>query len=268
MSRISQFAALAASVAATQCALASVCTGPEQIYFSSRKPGEIIKSQYASSPYQVTISAINYVPSHPSLAVIFDSNKYQTYDPDLLYPWTKGNLVGKKLNELLVVANNKIDANGDGLIDNPNDEGGTPPAGELSFKFKNSIKTFGIDIVDMGDYPDEINKSYISFKKGTTVKKLYFSEFTNPASVFFDPTIVWGDHSANRIRWITSTKLGIANFTEVRVHLHDSAAIDNVAFCTGLPPEIPEPATLSLLATSAFLSGRRRRSPNHGDSHH
>ena len=43
-------------------------------------------------------------------------------------------MTGKKLNEILVIAANNIDANHDGLIDNPNDEGGQPPAGEIIYK--------------------------------------------------------------------------------------------------------------------------------------
>jgi len=230
-----------------------------QIYFSSRKSGEIVKNQYGGAPYNVTVSADNFVAGKPDLAVVFDSNKPQTYDIDLLYPWTTGNLVGKKLNELLLIATNNIDANKDGLIDNPNDEGGIPPAGQLIFKFKSSQKTFGVDMIDMGDIPQESANSFLQFKKGTTIKKVFFSEFTNPASQYFDPTIVWGNRSANRVKQITAPQLGLSSFDEVRVQLWDSAAIDNVVFNSALP-DIPEPAALSLLASPAFLMMRRRRS--------
>lgn len=227
-----------------------------QIYFSSRLPGEIVNTQYTSSPYNVTISADNFVPGHPDLAVVFDTNKPQTYDTDLLYPWTSGNLVGKNLKEILIIATNSIDANNDGLIDQPNDEGGRPPAGQLIFKFKSAQKTFGIDMIDMGDYADELSKSFLQFKSGTTIKKVFFNEFSNPISQYYDPTIVWGNRSANRVRPVLATQLGLSSFDEVRVQLWDSAAIDNVVFTT----EIPEPAALSLLASPAFLMMRRRRS--------
>jgi hypothetical protein len=248
-------------VAAGALALASVAqsTDAAQIYFSSRKSGEIVKNQYTSSPYSVTVSADNFVPGHPDLAVVFDSNKPQTYDTDLLYPWTTGNLAGKKLNEILIIATNKIDANSDGLIDNPNDEGGLPPAGQLIFKFKSSQKTFGLDLIDIGDYSDEISKSFIQFKKGTTIKKVFLSEFTNPSSVFYDSTITWGNRSANRVKPVLAPQVGLSNFDEVRVQLWDSAAIDNVVYNSTLP-DVPEPAAMSLLASPAFLMMRRRRS--------
>jgi len=250
--------AAAALTTATLATTAVQNASAAQIYFSSRQSGEIVKTQYSNSPYNVTISGDNFVPGHPDLAVIFDSNRPQTYDTDILYPWDGGNLFGKKLDQILILPENKIDANNDGFIDNPDDEGGQPPAGEIIFKFSKAQKTFGLDLIDMGDVAEERDKSFLQFKKGTTVKKVFFTEFSTLGNQYYDPTIVWGNNSANRLKPVTAAQLGLSDFTEVRVHFHDSAALDNVMFTTTIPP-IPEPAALSLLALPAFLRTRRRR---------
>ena len=50
------------------------------------------------------------------------------------------------LGNLLIIAENDIDGNGDGFIDNP-DDAGVRPAGALFFDFNSPLTSFGIDIL-------------------------------------------------------------------------------------------------------------------------
>lgn len=233
-----------------------------QLYFSSRQHGEIVNTQYTNSPYFVTISADNLVAGHPDLAVVFDTQATGTADPDLEDPWDMGNLVGKTLNKALIIAENSVDANGNGLIDSPDDEGASP-AGTILFKYKYGQKQFGLDLIDF-ESGNGVNNSYLSFTNKTAgiTKTIFFKDFITPASPYYDPTVVFGNNSANRIKPITSTQLGLVNFSEVRVHFATSGAIDNIIFETTLPIAIPEPASLAFMAVPAATILRRQRRSN------
>jgi hypothetical protein len=209
----------------------------------------------------VSISADNFTVGHPDLSILFDTNLKNTNDTDLQQPWTGGgNASTKNFHKILIIAENKVDANHDGLIDRPDDEGQSQPAGVFKFKFKQPQVVFGMDLIDCDGF-SEIgpNKDFISFRSGgNEVARVGFGEFVTPGSPFYDPTVHYHDNSANHLKPITTSQLHINSFDEVYVNMGWSTAIDNILFDNSLSGIIPEPGTLLLGLPMAMLLGRRR----------
>jgi len=104
--------------------------------FDDLAQGEIVSSQFLKTQ-GVTISAINF-GSGPGLAIIFDSLNPTGGDYDLAGPsWAGGNLASANtvLGKILIISENDIDSNLDGLIDFPDDEG-SRPAGSIFLTLK------------------------------------------------------------------------------------------------------------------------------------
>jgi hypothetical protein len=219
------------------------------VTFNSLSHGQIVTNQFAAS-HGLTISANNINRPH-DLAIIFDSLQTNTADPDLEGPpWSGGNLPSNTvLNDMLILAENDVDVIAPfGFIDDPDDEG-SRPAGDLIFSFASPITAFGFDIVDVEGVMDE--NGFISFFLGGVPQGVVnFSQFVTPG-MFFDPTVDFEDHSANRIKTITAAQLGSSGFDRVVVRMGGSGALDNLV--------IPEPTGLALLAGTASLLSRRSR---------
>lgn len=220
------------------------------IDFNALTHGEIVTTQFAPT---VTISAVNPNRSH-DLAIIFDSLETGTADPDLEGPpWSGGNLApGTVLGNLLIIAENDVDSNNDNIIDNPDDEG-QRPSGSLIFEFGQPVGVFGFDIVDIEGSIQEA--STIEFFSGNSLlTTVSFADFVN-AGPLFDPTVTFGNNTANRITPLVDQQLGIAPFDRVVMNLGGSSAIDNVI--------VPEPSTMMLavlgMVSVAALGWRRRR---------
>ncbi len=241
-------------IAASFTVSAVLCVGANTAHatlidFNSLAHGEIVTTQFAPT---VTISAVN--PNRPhDLAIIFDSEETGTADPDLEGPpWAGGNLApGTVLGKLLIIAENDVDANNDNLIDSPDDEG-SRPAGSLIFEFGQAVGVFGFDIIDIEGSIQEA--STIEFFSGNTLlTTVSFADFV-AAGPLFDPTVVFGNNTANRISPLVDQQLGIVPFDKVVMNLGGSSAIDNII--------VPEPSTfvLGAIALTMFLVGRSRRS--------
>ena len=88
-------------------------------------PG-LVHGQIITSIDGVNVSATNADGNGPDLAILFNSEfGGSTTDGDLLSPWDGGNLFGiNDLGNMLIIAENGIDKNSDGVIDDPDDEGG------------------------------------------------------------------------------------------------------------------------------------------------
>jgi len=245
---------LAATVALF-LASSSATTHATTITFSGLSHGEILGSQFA--PF-LTVSAVNPNRSH-DLAIVFDTTEVGTSDPDLEGPpWAGGNLAAAAvvLGNAAIIAENDGDANNDDIIDDPDDEG-SRPAGSMTFDFTASTEeftVFGFDIIDIEGII--VEESTIDFFDGNTpLGSVNFSEFTT-AGPLFDPTIAFGNNTANRIGPYTIGELGVsAEFNKVVFNLGGSSAIDNLFV-------IPEPSSWALAATSlvtGFIAIRRRR---------
>ncbi|MBW7905086.1 MAG: PEP-CTERM sorting domain-containing protein [Phycisphaerae bacterium] len=197
----------------------------------------------------MTVAANN--PNRPfDLAIIFDTNKTNTADPDLEGPnWPAGNLAPHTdVGKILIIAENKTDANGDGLIDNPDDEGNRP-AGQIFLTFAQPLTSFGFDLIDVDHETDE-SGGLKFLMNGTQVGWIPFDAFTNPNSPHYQPTVAYGDHSANRIGPLTILQNGQPTaFNKVVVYMGGSGGIGNI---------VPEPASLLLLGLGALALVRRR----------
>src|SRR5436190_16557817 len=93
--------------------------------FESQTHGKVVANQYRSYQGGITISADNFRAGGPDMAIVFDSRRTNTADPDLQAPFVAGNLAPgtTTVGNMLIIAENSIEANHDGLIDSPDDEG-------------------------------------------------------------------------------------------------------------------------------------------------
>lgn len=100
--------------------------------------GRVIQDQWADSG--ITVSARNNHGGHPDKAILFDSDAPTGGDDDL----------GVGLGNLLIVAENDVDADDDELVDTPDDEG---YGGSLVFDFLGPTRICGVTLVDIDDDP-------------------------------------------------------------------------------------------------------------------
>lgn len=111
--------------------------------------GRVIAEQWAEAGLHV--SAVNTAPTHPDLAILFDSANPTGGDTDLATP--NDGAIGNDtpLGNLLIIAENAID-NGpvDGLIDVPDDEAA---GGSLIFDFDEPATIHSVTLVDIDEVP-------------------------------------------------------------------------------------------------------------------
>lgn len=224
--------------------------------FDAAQHGQIIDTEFVVS-HGVTISAINF-QNGPNLAIAFDTTRTGTADPDLEDPWAMGNVpTNQKLNKILIIAENSRDANGDGLIDSPDDQAETATlgSGEFRFNFATVQRSFGLDLIDVEDEWG-LKPWFISYRlAGVEVSRVEFDVFIDPSSPFFTPGVVFGDNSANRINPMTAQQMNILGFNEVVINMRASGGIDNVSF-----EAIPEPSSALIgMGMLIPLLARRRR---------
>lgn len=214
--------------------------------FESLQHGEIVGSQFAPA---LSISGVNNARSF-DLVAAFDTNLTGTADKDLEGPaWSGGNLAASNtpLGKVLILATNNTGA-GDGILDNPNDEGARP-AGSITFSFAQAIGSFGFDLVDIEDVILEASSLEFSLN-GQSVGTVGLTDFVDSNSAFYDASIVFGNNFANRFNPITAGDLG-SLFDEVTLNLGGSGAIDNIL--------IPAPGVLALVGMGGLVAIRRRR---------
>ena len=222
---------------------------PIEATFESLVHGEIITSQF--SDVGMSIEALNFhLPE--AMPIAFNTAYINTADPDLQGPpWAGGNLApGTILGNVIIVPENMTDANNDGIVDNPDDEGARP-AGELSFAFDEMITGFGFDVLDIEGVTQEATMLEF-FRYGDSMATISFDEFVDPLSPYYDSSIEFGNNSANRISMITAESMGFDGFTSVLIHLGGSSAFDNIV-------TIPAPGSAAVLALSGLTLVSRRR---------
>ena len=222
----------------------TLVAGAEPITFEGFAHGEILTDQIAG----VEFSATN-VGDGPDLSIIFDSRETLTADPDLEDPFTHGNLPSStELGNLLIIAENG-DLNGSGLIDDPDDEG-SRPAGTIHVRFDEAILAFGLDLVDIENTTAEAGALVFFDANGGSATRTF------AAIAVRDPSIHWGNNSANRVTPFTIHELHLGPIVGVDVQMGGSGGIDNL---TDITPT-PEPGTLILVGLSVGgLAWRRRR---------
>lgn len=231
----------------------------QAVDFSGFGHGEIVTGQLLPG-VQLSVENPN---AALDLAVIFDTTHPSDRDNDLVGPsWGGGNLAASQavLGNALIIQ--EVDGEFDGYTDahqthvNTPDDEGRRPAGSVFFTFDFSVDTFGLDLIDV-EGPEEYGDAsgfirvFSGQDAGVTVS---FAEFMDPASGFYDPSVVFGDNHANRILPLTAQRLGLDGFDRVEVSLGGSGAIDNVTYTP-----IPEPTSAALLALAGLALVRRRR---------
>jgi hypothetical protein len=191
---------------------------------------------------------------------VYNTNVRGGRDSDLEGPpWAMGNLApSTALGRVLILASDNTDANGDGRLDFPDDEG-SRPAGFIQFKFHKSIESLGFDLLDVEPGEWSATSGYVAFFQGSTsVGRVGWGDFINPASPFYDPTIVFGDQSANRFQPITAQQLGTDRFNTAVFYIGGSGALDNIRF-TAYEALVPEPAAAGMVLLGALALLPRRR---------
>jgi hypothetical protein len=116
------------------------------------KVGETMTTQFLD--IGLTIEVNNNVVGHPDKGILFDSENPSGLDGDLVTPgYGFGN--DTPLGKVLIIAENDVDADSDGLVDDPDDE---EFGGQLNFKFTTDVEFIGATILDVdGTQMDSFN---------------------------------------------------------------------------------------------------------------
>jgi len=163
--------------------------------------GTVVGSQWHL--FDIHINAVNNRASHPDKVIIFDSSNPTGGDWDLGGPW--GNI--------LIIAEDDVDSNGDGLVDDPDDEA---KGGIIIFQSNNSCSSLGFDLIDFEENEGNSGTLVIILESGGSIN-IPFTDFEGA---------VWGDNSHNSIS-IPAEDIG-GTFRQVEFHFNGSGAIDNI----------------------------------------
>jgi hypothetical protein len=228
--------------------------GGTLIDFNDHQPGTIIDNEYVGRGVRISVQRTS---SGPAVATLYNTNRTGEPDPDEQVPFDLGNLAPSGPGgNVLIIPENATDSNKDGRIDQPNDEG-SRPAGQFTFDFTAPVSSFGFDLTDVeGPAEYNANAGYFAsfYLNGNLEARVGFGAFVDPASPFYDPSVRYGDNSANRIRPISARDVGLPYFDRVVLNFGGSGGTDNIFFTP-----VPEPAALGLISLPVLALLRRRR---------
>ncbi|WP_168215728.1 SdrD B-like domain-containing protein [Roseimaritima ulvae] len=179
--------------------------GPGEMHvldFNDLASGTVVDDEYSS--LGVTISVQNDNSSHPDKAVVFDSANPTGGDNDLATPGYHATN-NTPLGNVLVIAENDVDANNDQLIDNPDDEAS---GGTITFTFDDAVRIDQIDLLDVDS--SEVGGSVV------TVNTANGSQTFNIAAL--------GDNSFQTI------DINVDDVTSLSVNFISSGAITGLKF--------------------------------------
>ncbi|MEM8758423.1 MAG: hypothetical protein AAGF47_11655 [Planctomycetota bacterium] len=244
---------------------APAAAGTDVLTFSGLEHGRIITdSTFADEG--ITIRATNFRLPGAS-PIIFDTQFINTADPDLEGPpWGGGNLpIDTVLGNVIIVPENLVDDDDDGIVDSPDDEGARP-AGILEFTFDTPTTEFGFDLIDIEGVVTEMTRLDF-FIGGELAGSASLTDLITPGSDFFDETVAFGNNSLNRIAPFQARDFipkglgdgpgngpGPIGFDRVEISLGGSGAIDNV-----VTNPVPSPGSAVLLGLGGLAAARRRR---------
>ncbi len=185
--------------------------------------GTVIDDEFED--WGVNVYVINAAASHPDEAIIFNSSNPTGGDPDL---GTPSNIYGGPglgsggetnkypLQNILIIAEDDVDNNNDGLVDDPDDEAN---GGNIYFNFTDPVTFNYIKVLDIDElsYKDKV--------------KLY-----NEEGYLIDYEHIigtgYGDNSVQTIYFDTG------NTSVARVKLVGSAGVDDLYWCPLTPPPV------------------------------
>lgn len=173
--------------------------------------GQVITNNW--STIGMNVWATNNVAGHPNKAIVFDSANPTGGDTDLATPgYGPGNT--QALGKLLIVAENAVDLNSDGFVDDPDDEEG---GGWITFGFESPVMICSASLVDIDD--GSPTRIVVNFVGGGA-----------PAIVFVPNA---GDNSAQKVGMV------FGNVESIQFAFGGSGAISNIEF-------VPCPSNLNL----------------------
>ncbi len=230
-------------------AISAGMAGGQTYSFDTYVHGEIMQGKALPG---MSVSATNPNRAFNLLAVFDTQTLNPTSDPDLVGPpWSGGNLstpVQVVLGNTLIIAENNFGA-ADGILDDPDDES-SRPAGTINLEFASDVAFFGLDVIDI-EGGVEAMSSIDFYLNGFIVGTLEFADLIDPLSPHFDPTIEFGNQTANRIRPVTAASFKASAFDRVSINVGGSSAYDNFV--------IPAPATAGVFGVLAIVGLRRKR---------
>jgi hypothetical protein len=123
---------------------AAECPAQFTLDFSGLPAGTILSDQYAN--FGVHISAVAN-GGHPDALIVFDTNAPPTHDPDLAVD----------IGNIAVLAENVNDSNGDGLVDDPDENNF---GGQAIFTFDQDVRIGSFIFVDHDHQPSDYAAAY------------------------------------------------------------------------------------------------------------
>lgn len=173
--------------------------------------GTQVMSQYSG----VTITALN-AASGPDKAIIFDSANPSVEDEDLRTPGP-GTGNDTPLGGVLIIAENDTDADGDGLIDVPDDNAA---GGTLVFDFTCAHRVTEVAMVDIEEQHADIE--LVNFVD-------HDADVTTPPILSIVHTAKVPPSSNNSVQIVDFS--GAPPAIQMRVNLPSSGAVANVNYC-------------------------------------
>jgi len=246
----------------------------EQIDLNQYTHGTILNGLDLGS---VTVDGDNF---HNNIdhVVVFDTAQRRTRDSDLEGPnasdgrWATGNLKQSRdtLGNILILQ--EVDRHFAGYTDGsktvvkrPDDEGrrsgGTHPgAGEITFNFDKPIDSFGFTLIDVEETGEFNNQTgfFAMFSDGNKTAKVSFADLIDANSIYYDPSIKFGDNSANRIAALTAAELGLERIQSATINFGGSGGVGELRV-TGVPSPT---AAIAGIALMGVLLGRRAKRDN------
>jgi len=266
--------ALALTGAGLLTATSAIAGWSQEIDLNSYAHGTILNGMDLGN---ITIDGDNFHNNYDHV-VVFDTTLSGTRDPDLEGPsgsggsWTRGNLrqAGEVLGNVLILQ--EMDRRFAGYTDasqsavkRPDDEGrrrggSKPGAGEITFDFNRGVQSFGFTLIDVEETGEFNNQTghFALFSDGSNSVKVAFADLIDSNSIYYDPSIAFGDHSANRIEALTAAELGLKEIKHAKINLGGSGGVGQVNV-TGVPS--PTAAIAGLALMGVLLGRRGRRKP-------
>ncbi|MEM1107962.1 MAG: hypothetical protein AAGH99_04645 [Planctomycetota bacterium] len=229
----------------------------EKLDLSSLQHGSVVSGATIDG---VTIGVENISDPTFNLAVVFDSRERGTEDRDLEGPngldtddFATGNLVGTNVGNLIIIQENSGGSVVNGVHTSPDDEG-SRPAGNLFFDFATPITSFGFDLIDVEETETFIKGSgfFATLLSGDQQFQVNFNELPS-----LDPTVEFGNNSANRIDPIEASDFGVVSFDSVTINFGGSAGVANINYTTVVPSPSAVGGGIALMLTA--LTRRRKK---------